>query len=267
MTGAAKAVATPDALDAEVREALRRLVFSLADSKRVLGIRYSDWLLGAPSIEMGIAASAMAQDEWGHARLLYALLKDFGLDPVAVEHERPAAEYCSAGCLDDPFEDWAGFVSCVVVVDGALAVALEGLMECGYEPSAGRIQKMLAEEAFHADLGSAWFKRLASGSDEARERLREAAAKMVPDSLACFTPDDARAELLVQAGLMPAGGELRSRFIDRSGALLEQVEIEVAAARPTVDGWDPARSRGAGQPDEETVERARGDRNRALFVE
>ena len=33
------------------------------------------------------------------------------------------------------------------------------------------------------------------------------------------------------------------------------------------DGWDAVRGRGAGHPAEEAVERARGDLNRALFVE
>ena len=77
-----------DDLGPEVRAALRRQVLTLADSKRILGLRYSDWLLGAPSIETGIAASSMAQDEWGHARLLYSMLKDFGEDPTTTEHER-----------------------------------------------------------------------------------------------------------------------------------------------------------------------------------
>ncbi len=74
----------------EARVALERFILGLADGKRLLGVRYSDWLLGAPSIESGIAMSSMCQDEWGHARLLYAMLKELGLDPMRVEHERPA---------------------------------------------------------------------------------------------------------------------------------------------------------------------------------
>ena len=57
------------------RDALIRLIITLADSKRIMGIRYSDWALGAPSIETGVSTSSMTQDEWGHARLLYAMLK------------------------------------------------------------------------------------------------------------------------------------------------------------------------------------------------
>ena len=53
----------------------------------------------------------MAQDEWGHARLLYAMLKDLGEDPVVVEHERPDEAYASMGPLDTPFPDWAALVA------------------------------------------------------------------------------------------------------------------------------------------------------------
>ena len=76
----------------EARQALRALILSLADSKRVLGLRYSDRMLGAPTLEAGIAASSMAQDEWGHGRLTYALLSDFGDDPKGdLEHARAAS--------------------------------------------------------------------------------------------------------------------------------------------------------------------------------
>jgi 1,2-phenylacetyl-CoA epoxidase catalytic subunit len=62
------------------RAAVRDLVLVLADSKRMLGMRYGQWILGAPELEAGIACASMAQDEWGHGRLLYALLRDFGED-------------------------------------------------------------------------------------------------------------------------------------------------------------------------------------------
>ena len=48
-----------DALSDGGRAALERLILSLADSKRLMGIRYSDWILGSPSVETGIATSSM----------------------------------------------------------------------------------------------------------------------------------------------------------------------------------------------------------------
>ena len=255
------------AVPTEVGGALERLILSLADTKRLLGIRYSDWLLGAPSIESGIATASMSQDEWGHARLLYAMLKEFGVDPVEVENSRPPEAYCSAACLDEPFADWAEVVAGVVVVDGTLSLALEGFAEGSHEAARRRIPKMLAEEAFHRDFGHAWLRRIGEGTKEGRERLAAAVESMLPAAVTCLLPVDEEADLLADAGLTPHPHEARARLARR----LE----EPLAALGTVPGTDPslpanwiaARRRPHGAPAQEAVERARGDRNRALFVE
>ena len=270
---AARASATKSAEPADSRGAvgspgpLARHILSLADTKRILGIRYSDWILGSPSIETGIAAASMAQDEWGHARLLYSMLKKLGFDPLAVEHDRPAQRYCSVTALDDRFADWADFVAATVVVDGALAAALESFARGGFALARTRVPKMLAEEEYHHQFGSGWFTRLAESRGEGAERVREAALAMLPATLAWLDPDDDPHRALVEDGLVVPGAWARDRFARRAGAVLAAAGIDVAAIRPDRAGWDSERRRGPGAPAEEAVERARGDRNRALFVE
>jgi ring-1,2-phenylacetyl-CoA epoxidase subunit PaaC len=252
----------------EVHSAFQRLLLGLADTKRILGIRYSDWLLGAPSIEAGIAASSMAQDEWGHARLLYATLRDFGEDPELLEHDRPASEYASWDPLDEPFADWAAVTAGMTVVDGALALALEAVLEGEYEPLRGRLEKMLGEEEFHRSLAHAWFSRLSRSSGGGRERLREAVEAVLPATLRCLAPDDRTHRRLEQAGLTLSAAELRTRLARLLDPLLDPLDLSVPAVPAEVpEGWDGTRGRGPGHPAEEAVERARGDLNRALFVE
>jgi phenylacetate-CoA oxygenase PaaI subunit len=255
----------PADLDPKTRAALRRHIVTLADTKRILGLRYSDWLLGAPSIETGIAASSMAQDEWGHARLLYAMLKDFDEDPSAAEHERSAEEYANVSVLDDPFSDWAGFVMAMAIVDGALTIALEGLSEGRYESARARLPKMLGEEEFHRDMGLAWLRSLGGGTEEARARLAEAGTWALPRTLAWLAPADAAYAALVEAGLAAPGDALLARFRERFGPTLESIGVPIP--EPAARDWDEGRGRSAGAPDEEVVSRARGDLNRALMVE
>ena len=261
------AFASLQQIEPAARDGLRRSVLSLADGKRLMGIRYSDWLLGAPSLETSIAASSMAQDEWGHARLLYSMLKDFGMDPAAVEHERAATAYASPDALDEPLDDWAAVVAACIVVDGALSVALEGFSEGAYAPARLRMPKMLAEETFHHDLGVAWFRKLASGSEEARVRLRDSVLSMLGRMLAWLMPADQAGEAQAASGLVPEGPVLRLRFEGRYGELFSLVDIDVTTAQPEREGWDAGRGRGPGHPDEESVKRARGDLNRMLLVE
>ena len=255
------------AFSPEVREALQRLILSLADTKRLLGIRYSDWLLGAPSIESGIAAASMSQDEWGHARLLYAMLKDFGIDPVEIEHSRPPGEYCSAACLDEPFADWAAVVAGIVVVDGTLSVALEGFAAGAYDAARRRVPKMLAEEAFHRDFGRAWMGRITGGGDEGRECLAVAVESMLPDAITCLLPDDDEAGLLAGAGLTARPHEARARLARRLTEPLSALGTAPTTDPPLPADWIASRRRPAGEPAGDAVERARGDRNRTLFVE
>jgi phenylacetate-CoA oxygenase PaaI subunit len=251
----------------EEREALRRFVLTLADSKRIMGIRYSDWLLGAPSIETGIAASSMSQDEWGHARLLYAMLKDLGDDPIVVEHERPDEAYASLDALDQPFPDWAAVVAGMVVVDGALTVSLEAFSRGSFEPATTRVPKMLGEEDFHASLGRAWYRRLAtSASEEAKGLLRKATEDLLPSTLAWLGADDAAARALADLGVTVPGEQLVETFRDRVREDVGEAGVDVDAVGAAT-AWDEGRGRGPGHPDADAVERARGDRNRMLFVE
>jgi len=263
----AGSVESAASLDEGVRRGLRRHVLTLADSKRLLGIRYSDWLLGGPSLEADIATASMAQDEWGHARLLYAMLKDFGDDPTEIEHDRPAEAYASVDPLDEPFGDWADVVAGIVVIDGALTTALASFGEGRYEPARQRAPKMVTEERFHRDLGAAWMRALAGGTAEGRARIRDACTAVLPRVLGWLAPDDDLFRVLVSEGLVASAAEMTGRFREQVGRLLEEAGITTDAFEPDRSEWDDVRGRGAGHPSDEAVERARGDRNRTLFVE
>lgn len=248
------------------RKALTRLILTLADSKRLMGIRYSDWLLGAPSVETGIAASSMTQDEWGHARLLYAMLKECDLDPGVVEHERAAEEYASIDALDAPFADWAAVVAGMVLVDGAISVALEAFAEGRCESARTRVPKMLAEEEFHVSLGAAWYRRLTESGGEALDRLQGATNAMLPSVMAWLGVDDEAARTLVAAGITSPGADQVAALRDGVRDLLAAAGVDVDAATPAVE-IDPTRGRGPGHPDADAIERAKGSRNRLLLVE
>ncbi len=260
-----------DALAPGLREAVRDLVLVLADSKRLLGFRYGGWILGAPELETAIACAAMAQDEWGHARLLYALLKDFGEDVDALEHGREASEYRSMAALDREPDDWAGVVALNTLVDNALSVQLGAFRDCCYLPLRQRTEKLLAEERYHQAHGAAWARRYAADVD-ARAVLAGAAGALLPDILGWFGPAGGRGELLSEAGICDAAAdELRARFLDLSAPVLEVLGLDRQASdyTPRFDDFDEATRRrvGAGAPDAETIARVRGDRNRDFLVD
>ncbi|MDX1646900.1 MAG: Phenylacetic acid catabolic protein, partial [Longimicrobiales bacterium] len=239
------------------RKALERLILTLADSKRLMGIRYSDWLLGSPSIETGIATSSMAQDEWGHARLLYSMLKELDVDPIPVEHDRPPAQYASVGALDEELPDWAALVAAICLVDVGISTVLESFAQGTFESARSRVPKMLAEEEFHVSLGAAWYKRLAGSEGEARRLLTDATEAMLPEVLAWVGAEDERSRAMADAGVVAPGSELARAYRDRIRELVALVGVDVDEVRAS-RSWDPSRGRTEGQPDEDAVERARG---------
>ncbi len=250
------------------RRPLHDLILSLADSKRILGIRYSDWVLGAPELEANIAASSIAQDEWGHSRMLYALLKDFGSDPGAIEHERPASEYRNLEALDAPLATWPEFVVANAIIDTALTIQVEALVESRYAQLRQRVLKQLEEERFHYAHGAAWVRRLVGASDQARAALQDALQARWPGVVGWFGPDDYGVELKDDGLCDGVGAELRARFVDRVTPLIERAGAEVPATELDFANWNPATRRSSTTgPDEDAVARARGDKNRAFLMD
>ncbi|HEU0054256.1 MAG TPA: Phenylacetic acid catabolic protein [Longimicrobium sp.] len=264
----------------DVRAPLRDLILALADSKRVLGLRYSDRMLGAPTLEAGIAASSMAQDEWGHGRLTYALLGDLGEEPKALEHSRSAAEYRSIGALDRGFGSWSELVAAGLLIDGALTAQYGALVDSRYTPVHNRVQKMLDEERFHFQYAAGWARRIAAVA-ELRPELAEAVALYLPDALRWLgRDDDPGVRRLVEEGVVrEEPSALRRRLLQRIGPVLEEIGAAEAAgvARDGNEwtyareldwsGWNDATRRSGGSLDEETAARARGDKNRALLLD
>jgi 1,2-phenylacetyl-CoA epoxidase catalytic subunit len=259
-------VMDPGALGEEDRAALERLILTLADSKRLMGIRYSDWILGSPSVETGIATSSMTQDEWGHARLLYAMLKTLDVDPDAMEHDRGTSEYASIAALDEEAPDWAALVAAMTLADRAITIMLESFAQGTFEQAVSRVPKMLAEEEFHASLGAAWYRRLAGTEGEARKLLVRATNAMLPSLLAWVGADDAPMRRMVDAGVIGPAEDRLAAFRDAVGELTRLVDVDVDAVEASPH-WDEARGRTDGHPSEEAASRARGDLNRALLVE
>lgn len=267
-TGMQEAAKAADLRD-DVRTAVRDLILVLADSKRLLGMRYGQWLLGAPELEAGIACASMAQDEWGHGRLLYALLRDFGEDTEGIEHGRDAADYCSMEVLDTEPRSWPELVAVNALVDTALTVQLEALSAAAYVPLRQRVQKLVDEETFHEAHGAAWLNRLAGGGPEAMSQMRNATTALLPGVLRWFGPDDETSRLLQDASMSNgSGSDLRRRFLERVAPLLQAVGADAVPLEPDFSNFDNRRRRGdASAPDARTIEQVRGDRNRAFLMD
>src|SRR5262245_45762202 len=221
------------------------LILVLADNKHQLGLRYAEWATGAPTLEAATAAAAMAQAELGHARALLPLLREFPAvaQPLADE-DRPPTRF--AALLDAPFATWAEFVAANALFDSALTTTVAALVESSYNPLRGRARKIVEEERYHAAHGAGWLRRLGQAGGAPHVVIAEAIARIWPETLCLFGPDDdPTIGALYSAGVIAApSAELRERFLIQARESLARAGLTAPPADtlPWVR-WDASRRR------------------------
>jgi 1,2-phenylacetyl-CoA epoxidase catalytic subunit len=217
------------------------LVGSLADNKAALGRRYAEWAISAPTLESAVAAAAMAQDELGHARSTYPVLKALG-DEEERTGEAPLA------LLAEPLPDWSAFIAANLLVDGVLATFVAACVDSSIAQLAQRARKILQEEGSHRVHAEAWARRLCRSGERERdgfvERLREtwehAGRWLGPDD------DPGYAAALEQGMVGQSPAAQRERVRTWLAGLLAAEGVELALADPPDwTGWDPATRRWA----------------------
>ena len=212
----------PSALPREALPPLVDLVVALADNKHALGLRYGEWCSSGPTIEAGVAATAMAQDELGHARVPYGLLEELPGAPHRSEHEWAAEDARTVGLLEQPLSSWPHLIVANVMLDQALAQVLDAALESRYLPLRQRTRKLIEEERFHAIHGRGWLLQLAAEGPEVRAGLEGIIGQAWAETLCWFGPDagGALAPLVALGVLREAGEPVRQRFLGTFAPLL-----------------------------------------------
>ncbi len=219
----------PSALPQQCVPALVDLVVALADNKHALGLRYGEWCSSGPTIEAGVAATGMAQDELGHARVLYGLLEELPGAPRRSEHEWSAADARTVALLDASFPTWAHLIVANVLLDQALSLVLETALDSRYLPLRQRARKIIEEEQYHAIHGQGWLSQLSAEGPAVRRELAQIVSQVWVDALCWFGPDRGGALApLVELGVLHDSGEpARARFLGVIGPIFRDSDIAV----------------------------------------
>jgi phenylacetate-CoA oxygenase PaaI subunit len=230
--------------DPIARECLANLIASLADNKAALGQRYGEWAVSAPSLESAVAAAAMAQDELGHARATYPILKQLG---ESSESEETGGERRLA-MLDSELPDWTAFVAANLLVDGMLTTFVAACRDSSLEPLAQRARKILQEEGSHRVHAEAWAKRLCRLGGANRSALVQRLLESWEQVSRWPGPEaDEGFRATVDAGLVAHGPDhLRRQMSTWLTALLAEQDATIELEHPTDwSSWDPHRRRAA----------------------
>jgi ring-1,2-phenylacetyl-CoA epoxidase subunit PaaC len=219
----------PENLSATEREALEALLFRLADDELVIGERYQDWIVKAPTLESDLSLANVTQDEFGHARLWYTVLKDLGYEESDLIYERDPNDFANATLVELAFADgdWADVVVRGFLYDQAEAVRLRTMTDSTYAPLADRVPKVLREEEYHRDYSQNWLVQLTS-EEQGRSRVQAAVDRLVPYALTLFEGDTDVDETIVDAGFRNEPlSALRNEWLDIVALSLETYGISV----------------------------------------
>jgi len=221
------------------------LIGALADNKAALGRRYGEWAVSAPTLESAVAAAAMAQDELGHARSTYPVLKSLGFeerDETGFGRDRRLA------LLDSELADWTTMIAANLLVDAALTTFVTSCVNSSVTAMAQRARKILQEEGSHRVHAEAWARRLCRSGDAQAELLIERLATTWEQSSRFPGPDDdPGAVAAVELGMFSlAPGRQRAMVRDWLVALLDGEGRTISLIEPADwSAWDPRTRRWA----------------------
>lgn len=213
------------------------LIARLADNKYFLGQRYAEWCSSAPTLESSAAAAAMAQDELGHARAIYPLLR--ALAPQAGPEIDPETrtDFLAVPFLAHSFMGWPDFVAANFLFDPAMTLVFAAAQHSTYEPLAGRSRKVMQEERRHALHGEGWVRQLARDGGAVRAALEHSLRRVWAEAL-CWLGPAGVADPLVAAGVLDAAPDaLRERLLALVGPVVEDEGVHLPLRRAG-KGWE-----------------------------
>jgi phenylacetate-CoA oxygenase PaaI subunit len=219
-------------------EAVAALVARLADNKYFLGRHYAEWCSGAPTLESAVAAAAMAQDELGHARALYPLLRTLVAQSGPELEPETRTRFTNMAFLDETLGGWQDFVAANFLIDTALSLVFAAAVASSFEPLAGRARKVLQEERMHRMHADGWVSRLASEGSAVRAAFEASLQRAWPETLCWFGAPGGGDTLSSDGVLDAAPDELRARFLANVGPTTAAARLQVPIRRTKSGAWE-----------------------------
>lgn len=232
-------------LDKVTAAQLVQFVMAFADTKHIMGRRLSEWVTGAPAMEAAVAAANLTQEELGHARSLFAMIRDLPGVPADLNTDTDLARkvYFNPGFLNEPFASWVDVVATGFLLDSALTAVIEAAQRSRLQPLRQRVAKMLQEEHFHTIFHRGWVAHLSQQGEAARKHFAAACGRVWPVAYAWFGPeDDHSLDLLVQQKILAAPlAAARKTWLQRMHQELQSHGLAVPAKVPDLHNWQPER--------------------------
>lgn len=216
-------------------EAIKELLYKMADDLLIIGHRNSEWTGLGPILEEDIAFSSMAQDKIGQSQALFQLLHELGEQaPDTVAFTRNANQFHNAQFLELPNGDYDFSLMRHFLYDIADQLRFEMLATSSYEPLAKVARKVKGELKYHVFHANTWITKLGAATDESHARMQAALNASWNYALGMFE-EGAFEEQLKTENVFEGEAALKSRWLETVTPTLAKATLII----PEQKNWEP----------------------------
>jgi ring-1,2-phenylacetyl-CoA epoxidase subunit PaaA len=213
-------------------EGMIRILTVSADTELISAPAYYNAAQHAPTLNAFGSATAIIQDELGHAHIAYRLMRDLGVDTEQIIYEREPNRFKYPYAFDVPLDSWVELVMANAFYDRAGFCLLGDIFRTTtFGPWKRALVKVDKEETFHLRHGENWMGKIAQ-SAEGRAELQTAVDWMFLLTVEWFgLPDDLKrhSEQLDFGFKGQSNDELRQTWMSTAVPLCAKHGISVPA--------------------------------------
>ena len=205
-------------------QALKELLYKIADDELILGHRNSEWTGLGPMLEEDIAFSSMAQDKIGHAYALYTILhEDLGeATPDTIAFLRDEKDFKCCHFVEMPIGEFDFSFDHAEILRYRM---LENSSNVRLSQLAKKIKGELKYHVLHADT---WMKKLGNATEESHARMQSAINETYPLALGIFEEGPHEQDLISQ-GLFAGEKALKIQWLADIETVLKQSNLTLPA--------------------------------------
>ncbi len=234
-----KLIETIDQMSPAYLEGIIRILTVSADTELISAPAYFNAAQYAPSLNAFGSATAIIQDELGHAHIAYRLMRDLGVDTEVTIYDREPARFKYPYAFDVPLESWAELVMANAFYDRAGFCLLGDVFQSTtFGPWKRALVKVDKEETFHLRHGENWMRKM-SQSAEGRAEIQAAIDWMFLLTVEWFGLPDSMKRHAEQLGFGFKGksnDELRQTWMSTAVPLCVELGFDVPAHFDDVSG-------------------------------
>jgi ring-1,2-phenylacetyl-CoA epoxidase subunit PaaC len=203
------------------KEAIKDLLYKMADDALIIGHRNSEWTGIGPMLEEDLAFASMAQDKIGHAQALYQISHDvFGdKDPDTIAFHREEKEFKCCQLVELPIGEYDFSLVRHFLFDHAELIRYEMLTTSTFQPLAQLARKVKGEIKYHVMHADSFLKQLAKGTEESHARMQSALNYAMPFALGIFEKSEYE-DVIIKEGVFAGEDNLKEKWLEKMTAIV-----------------------------------------------